>query len=75
MNLQGVADEFAAIMGELEPQYSWVGVVRERQLSDRQSDTTASVGRQDSGVVLEHSDLFVRWNPAASNYNGFDQAA
>ena len=74
-HLQSAADAFARVMGQLEPQHTWVGVVRERQSGDRKRLAAAPVGGQDASAVLEHPNLVGGRDTTAPNYDRLEQAA
>ena len=75
MSLQAVADTFARIMSELEPQNSWIGFVEERDRLVGTGDTPAAVRLDDPSPGADNLDSISDWFAARPDRDDFKKAA
>lgn len=73
--LRSAADAFARIMGDLYPEQTWVGVVRERKPLDGSRETSAAVLGENSRAFPKDSDLLLRGDTAFTDDDHLNEAA
>ncbi len=74
-HVQNALDVFARIMGELEPQNSWVGFIEEDDRLNGPGDAAALVGVDYSGPVSDNLDSIIDWFSSRRDQDDFQKAA
>jgi len=74
-HVQNALDAFARIMGELEPQNSWVGFIEESDRLVGPGNPAAPVGLNDPGPVSDNLDSIVDWFSSRPDQDDFKKAA
>lgn len=73
--LQAVADTFARIMSELEPQHSWIGFVEDGNRRVGSGDPAAAVPLHDSSPGADNLDSIIERFASRPDRDDFKKAA